>query len=219
MSPERFRPLRLAPLAAIAAFVLSAAACQRLSAASGIVHPLDPASQQIAAQMVAGAFAGPCLAIRDPRSSTGALQALGWRSFGVVWDQPDSTFYAAKPSPTAPAGLFVISDRQASPVPIADLQCVGHYAADDPAPMVQAIERRWGPSRDGPPRLPASRAWAFRYSGGALTPAPIAEGAGGPATAAALAGLGEGEALVYAQVSYNAPTHDIASLVSVRRRP
>jgi hypothetical protein len=111
----------------------------------------------------------------------------------------------------------VIEDRPAG-AGVRGMSCVGHYPAEDAAPMVKALESRWGASRPGPETYPASRAWAFRMAGGVRSDAPIADGAGGPATAAALAALHPGEALVYGQVFQNASLGDVASLVSVRRR-
>jgi hypothetical protein len=151
------------------------------------------------------------LNVRDPLAATHALQAQGWPPFGVVWDEPGSVFYAAKPSPALPAGLWVISDRKPGQ-PTAALSCFGHYPAGGYQPMVEAIERRWGPSQAGPSTYPSSRAWAFRMTNGAFARLQM-----GAPTAAALAQLRPGEALVHAQVFYNAPYHDVASAVSVSR--
>jgi hypothetical protein len=220
------RDRKLTPAAA-AALMLGVCACQRPAAPDTVaIHPLDPASQRAAADKIARAFVGPCLAVADALSTTRKLQAQGWPAFATMWNEPDSVFYAAKPSPASPASLYVLGDRQdvggfqgAPTVRIASLECVGHYAADDAKPMVRAIEARWGPSREGPARTPGSRSWSFLYKGGVLTPLPIAASSGGPATAAALAGLGPGEALVSADVSYNAAYHDVASGFSIRWRP
>jgi hypothetical protein len=205
---------RVGRLAAMMACSLFFASCGQSGAPPASPTLLGPAAQQAAAAKLARGFAEVCLTTKDALAATHALQAQGWPPFGVVWDQPDSTFYAAKPTPTSPAGLFVISALRSGGTD--GLSCVGHYPADGDAPMVAAIEQRWGPSQAGPASLGAGRAWAFRMHDGVLAPIPISMGAGGPATAAALASLRPNEALVYAQVFYNRPYHDVASLTSVR---
>jgi len=200
------------------AVVLLLAACGR----SGIPQqpPLDPIAQRTVAERLARGFVEVCLTNIDALAATRALQSQGWPAFGVVWNHPGSVFYAAKPSPVLPAGLFVMGDRRQSDVgaPVnAQLTCVGHYSADGAAPMVQAIERRWGASHDGPVSLAGSRAWTFRMENGALTPVSTSGATEGPVQAAMLAALRPGEALVYAQVFYSPMTHDVASVVSVWR--
>ena len=194
--------------------LLGASACVRTDV-PGRVRLISPAEQQAAAEKIARAFVEVCLTEPDPAAARRMLRSRGWPHWGQVWDDADGVFLAARPFPGSPAGLFVLVDRGRP-----GLTCVGHYpagVADGDAPMVGAIERRWGPSRAGPARSPGSRAWAFRIRNGAVAPADVSEGAGGPATAAALAALRPGEALVYAEVSYNAYIHDVASVVSVRR--
>ncbi len=208
--------LRTAATAATA--VLGVVACGR-SSAPGPVQLLDPAAQHAAAQKVARAFVEVCLTAPDALAATRTLENQGWPRFGVVWKQPDSVFYAAKPSPASPAGLFVIGDRRLGEgrlrrTAVSQIICVGHYPADEAIPMVQAIERRWGPSREGPRDRPASREWAYRMKNGVLAAAPLSEALGRTAAASSPA---PGEALVYAQVFYNPSLHDVASLVSIRR--
>jgi hypothetical protein len=208
-----------APRKAVMVVVLGVAACGRVSAPTAPFQQqsLDPAAQHAAAEKIARGFAGVCLTARDALAATRALESQGWPRFGVVWDQLDSVFYAAKPSPASPAGLFVISDQRWQGTATFQMTCVGHYPADGALPMIEAIERRWGASQPGPSTLPNSRAWAFRMVNGTLTPTPASLGFGGPATAAALGGLRAGEAFIFVQVYYNPALHDVASLVSIRR--
>jgi hypothetical protein len=195
--------------AALAMAMLGLAACGRGGGPPSTPALLDAAGQRTAAEKIARSFAEGCLASADALSATRALQTQGWPPFNVVWDQPDSIFYAAKPSPASPAGLFVVGDR--SRPGARRLTCVGHYLAEGIGPMIQALERRWGPSRPGPASLPGSHIWSFRMKGGGeLT----AAGPGLPPSDPALA---PGETLVYAQVSYNQPYRDVASLVTVWR--
>jgi hypothetical protein len=209
-SALRWRPRS----AMIAAAVVGVAGC---GAPIG-QRPLDPAAQRVAAEKLARGFAEVCLSATDALAATRALQAQGWPAFGAVWNQPGSVFYAAKPSPASPAGLFVMSDvRRAEPPMTSNITCVGHYPAEGAAAMIQAMERRWGASHDGPVSLAGSRAWTFRMVGGALTTISTSGAADGPVQAAELASLGPGEALVYFQVSYNPLLHDVASVASVWR--
>jgi hypothetical protein len=192
-----------------AALVVAAMA---LSACGGPGAPpalLDAAAQHTAAEKIASAFAGACLAMDDATGASGVLATKGWPRFGVVWDQPDSIFFAAKPSSASPAGLFVIGDR--SQPAARRLTCVGHYPAEGIGPMVEAIERRWGPSRPGPASLPGSRVWSFRMKPGADL---VSDSAALPSVATAPAA---GERLVYVQVSHNPQLRDVASLVTVWR--
>jgi hypothetical protein len=204
-----------AVVGAVAALAL--AACGRLGAP--VQRPsLDPAAQQVAAEKLARGFADPCVSATDPLAATRSLQAQGWPTFAAVFNQPGHVFYAAKPSTASPAGLYVIYDlRRDEPPTTSNMTCVGHYPADGAGPMVQAMERRWGASHDGPPSLAGSRAWTFRMANGALTPVSSSGATDGPVTRAVLASLRPGEALVYLQVFYSAPLHDVASLVSVWR--
>jgi hypothetical protein len=178
--------------------------------------PLSESDQQVAAEQLARAFTGICLSATDARTATQALQAQGWSPFGAVWADPGSLFYAAKPSRAFPSGLWVFADRHRAGQAVPDILCVGHYPALGDGPMVAAMEHHWGASQGGSAIYPGSQSWTFRMRNAVLTPG--GDGGGGPATAAALASLGPGEALVYAQVFYNANQHDVASLVSVRRR-
>jgi hypothetical protein len=200
------------------AAVLLLVACGRSSIPQQ--PPLDPVAQHRVAELLARGFVDVCLPATDALAATRALQSQGWPAFGVVWNDPGSVFYAAKPSPALPAGLFVMGDRRQSDVgaPVnAQVTCVGHYPADGAAPMVQAIERRWGASHDGPLSLAGSRAWTFRMENGALTAVSTSGATDGPVQAAMLAALRPGEALVYAQVSYNPLLQDVASVISVWR--
>lgn len=209
------RRLRAAVIATVVA--VGVAACGRIGAPV-VQRPLDPAAQRAAAEKLARGFAEVCLTATDALAATRALQAQGWPAFGVVWNQPGSVFYAAKPSPASPAGLFVINDvRHAEPPMTTNMTCVGHYPAEGAGPMIQAMERRWGASHDGPVSPAGSRAWTFRMAGGALTTVSTSGATDGPVQAAELASLGPGEALVYFQVSYNPLLRDVASLVSVWR--
>jgi hypothetical protein len=200
------------------AAVLLLSACGR----SGIPQPspLDPVAQRTVAEKLGRGFAEVCLTTTDALAATRALQSQGWPAFGLVWNQPGSVFYAAKPSPALPAGLFVMGDRRQSDIgaPVnAQVTCVGHYQADGAAPMVQAIERRWGASHDGPLSLVGSRAWTFRMENGVLTPVSTSGATDGPVQAAMLNALRPGQALVYAQVFYSPLLHDVASIISVWR--
>jgi hypothetical protein len=210
--------LRQGPRAAVIAVVaVAVTACGRPGAPVG-QRPLDPAAQRAAAEKLARGFAEVCLSATDAPAATRALQAQGWPAFGVVWNQPGSVFYAAKASPASPAGLFVMNDiRTAEPPMTSNITCVGHYAAEGAGPMIQAMERRWGASHDGPIGLAGSRAWTFRMVGGALTTVSTSDATDGPVQAAVLASLRPGEALVYFQVSYNPLLHDVASVASVWR--
>jgi hypothetical protein len=202
--------------AAIATGLLGLAACARQDAPPP-VQQLDAAAQRVAAEKIASSFAEVCLNAIDLQAALRDLEAQGWPRFVQVWNQPDSVFYAARPSAALPAGLFVVADRPWPGRPIAQLTCVGHYGAADAAPMLQALERRWGKSQPGPSNVPGARAWAYRLAKGALSPIAAEEGPVGPTSAAAAGALGSGEAIVYAQVSYSAALKDVASLIVVRR--
>ena len=159
MTPNRRAAARRLGVSVIVAFA-ALAACGRPGAPPvPQQQPLDPLAQRTAADRIARGFVEVCLTTTDALAATRALQSQGWPAFGVVWNQPDSVFYAAKPSPASPAGLFVMGDRRRADIgaPVkAQLTCVGHYQANGSAPMVQAIERRWGLSHDGPPALRAA---------------------------------------------------------------
>jgi hypothetical protein len=211
------RRTRAATVVAVAALML--AACGRLGAPIA-PRPLGPSAQQAAAQKLARGFGDVCLTATDALAATRALQAEGWPAFSVVLNQPGHASYAAEPSPASPAGLYVITDRRPGepPTPTTDnLTCVGHYPAEGAGPMIQAMERRWGPSHDGPLSLAGSRAWTFRMANGALTTISTSGVTDGPIQAAALASLRPGEALVYFQVSYTPLLHDVAAVSSVWR--
>jgi hypothetical protein len=204
-----------AVVAAVAALAL--AACGWLGAPVQ-QRPLDPAAQQAVAEKLARGFADVCVSSTDPLAATRALQAEGWPTFGAVFNQPGHVFYAANPTAASPAGLYVIYDlRRAVPPMTSNITCVGHYPAEAAGPMVQAMERRWGASHDGPSSLVGSRAWTFRMANGALSPVSASGATDGPVTQVVLASLRPGEALVYFQVFYNPMLHDVASLVSVWR--
>jgi hypothetical protein len=151
--------------------------------------PLTAANQKIAAERLTDAFASVCFSATEAPAAARALEGRGWPRMNVVWAQPGS-------------------DRAT---------CVGHFPAADDAAMLEAMEKRWGASGEGPDIVPKSRAWTFVMKDGALTPAAAASGSGGPPTAAALAALQPGEALVYLQVAYNPVLHDVASLAAVSR--
>ncbi|HXQ17747.1 MAG TPA: hypothetical protein VN814_24275 [Caulobacteraceae bacterium] len=200
------------------AAVLLLAACGRSEIPQQ--PPLGPVAQRAVAERIARGFAEVCLTTTDALSATRTLQSQGWPAFGVVWNHPGSVSYAATPSPALPAGLSVMGDRRQSDVgaPVnLQLTCVGHYQADGAAPMVQAIERRWGASHDGPPSLAGSRAWTFRMENGAFTTVSTSGATDGPVQAAMLTALRPGEALVYLQVFYSPMMHDVASVISVWR--
>jgi hypothetical protein len=214
---DSIRLRRRPKVAVIAVTAVALAACGRLGAPVG-QRPLDPAAQRAAAEKLARGFAEVCLSATDAPAATRALQAQGWPPFAVVWNQPGSVFYAAKPSPASPAGLFVMNDvRRAEPPMTSNITCVGHYPAEGAGPMIQAMERRWGASHGGPVSLAGSRAWTFRMAGAALTTVSTSGATDGPVQAAEIASLGPGEALVYFQVSYNPLLHDVASVASAWR--
>ena len=196
-------------IALLAAMTL--ASCGRRDDKAAVVRVLDAATQRVAAEKLVRAFADVCLSAVDAHTAVEALKSKGWPAFTVVWDESDGIFYAAKPSP---AGLFVIGSQRGSAV---NLTCVGHYAADRAKPMLSAMEGQWGASGLGPAMYRESRAWSFTMRNGALASLPPNVGGGGPATAAALASLRPGQALVYAQVYANRPYRDVASLLSVWR--
>ena len=197
--------------AIIAATALAACSRPSAPAAGGAPRLLDPAAQRTAAERIVRGFVDVCVNAADALAATHGLQAQGWPPFGAVWREPTSVFYAAKPTAASPAGMFVLSDLRSGGAQV--LSCVAHYGAGDAAAMREVLERRWGPGEVAD--LPDSRQWTFRLAHGALTPVPGVRGRIDPG---ALAALRPGEALVYAQVSYNAQTRDVASLVSVWRR-
>ena len=191
--------------------MLGLAACGPLGA-----RPLSPEAQAAAAEKLARGFADVCLTAADAAAATRALQAQGWPMFGTVWSGPQSVFFAAKPSAASPAGLFVIGAPRWNGTPAYQLTCVGHYPAESSDAARQAMERRWGPSQPGSQTYPGSRSWSFRLRPGATDLEPAA---GGLPQTPAIAALAPGEALIYGQVYYNGPLHDVASLVAVYRRP
>ena len=205
---------RGAGLGAMASVAL--AACQKVDAPTP-TPPLAPAAQRAAAEKIAAGFADVCLHTTDALEATRALSARGWPRFGTVWREPNSVFYAAKPSSASPAGLFVNGDRRLGGLAIDQLACVGHYPAEGDGPMVKAIQRRWGEGQERTGRAPPTRAWAFRMTDAGLSPMPIEAAFGGPATALTLRSLRPGEALVFIQVTYNPAYNDVGSIMSVRR--
>jgi hypothetical protein len=82
--------------------VAGLAGCDYLRVTPRPQTPLPPAAQAAAAEKLAIAFAGACLAEPDPTAATRLLRAAGWPAFRTVWREPASIFYAAPPSP---AGL------------------------------------------------------------------------------------------------------------------
>jgi hypothetical protein len=204
-------------VATLAAASVLAACGQRGAPAVPPERPLDPAAQRAAAQQLVRAFAETCLSATEALGATQALISRGWPPFNEVWKLADSAFYSGHSSPDSPVTLFVIDDRKWIGRSLHDLLCVGHYSAADATAMVDAMTQRWGPSQPGRPDISSgARAWAFRRANGALQPTPVSDGAGGPPTAAAIASLRDGEAIVYMEVFYNASLHDVASLVSIQ---
>ena len=194
-----------------ASAVASVAGCDLLRVTPRPQRPLPADAQQAAAEKLAIAFAGACLAEPDPTAATRLLQASGWPAFRTVWRQPASLFYAAPPSP---AGLFVVDERPWGGARAQQIVCTGHYPAQTDAPMVAAIARRWGPGQPdtvGP--YPGATIWTFRVKAGAIIPAPPLRGFG-PAQAALLA---PDEAQVSVQVFYNRALGDVASSIAVSR--
>jgi hypothetical protein len=177
-------------------------------------EPLEPKAQALAAEQLTAAFAGDCLTAANAQAATHALEAKGWPRFGTVWTEP-APFYAAKPSPASPAGLWVLGTPGWNATAAYQLTCVGHYPALTAARMQAAMEARWGPGRPGATAYPGAIAWEFRLRPGA-PPTPLDVSLPRPADVAALE---PGEAIAYGQVYYNAAQTDVASLMAVYRRP
>jgi hypothetical protein len=186
------------------------ASCDLLRVTPRPQRPLSAAAQLAAAEKLAIAFAGACLAEPDPTAATRLLRASGWPAFRTVWREPASLFYAAPPSP---AGLFVIGERPWGGVRAQQLSCVGHYPAENDAPMVAAIARRWGPGREGVGPYPGALTWSFRVKAGAITPVAVTRGISPSETAV----LAPDEAHVFVQVFYNRALGDVASAIAVSR--
>lgn len=209
MGVNMTRPLtRLRAIVAAAAIALTG--CRPLGGRPPRT-PLDAKGQAGAAERLASAFEGPCLASPDALAVVGALRSSGWPPFNTVWRKADGAVYAAPPSPAA---VFVIEERPWAGTPAARrLTCVGHYTAGTAGPMIDAISRRWGPGEAGTGPYRNATVWRLRVSAGRPIPTP---GAPLPSPAAA-AGLARGEADVIVQISRNPGLNDVASVLAVSR--